>query len=674
MMSPPAQTSMPLAVLADDDPLQRTLMSQALQAAGYRVIAVDNGAAAIEQVRSNAPAIVFLDVQMPELTGIEACRAIRAGLGDRAPPIVVVTSCDRDEDIADGFAVGACDYLIKPVNWTVFKHRVNGWLATHVAQRDAVAQAPRRLTVARDGTVLHDSANASAAAIAGGLSELLEPAFAEQLLLCVRKALKTRAPARCSFGAYDAEVQAAGRDRATIVLDTGEQRAATAAELFKLAYLDPRTGLPNRHLLEKTALEALTQAQLRGLQMTLLCTAPAVLRVDSSSATESQLRQGLEQAAARLRAIGAVVLHDMPEQQAEPIACIDSSYLAVLVHDTAAVAARSDVIAEVTQILTRAWPPIGPGTAAPLVGRAVFPRDGTTLEALLQVATLRTFEQSPAVTLGNQRFDGDQDLPDELRADLAAELAAAVEHHQICLHYQPRVCIQSGQVLGAEALLRWQHPLRGPLVARELLRVAELTGLTARVTDWALHAAITQSTAWSQQRATRVPVSVNISAQQLAKPDFAANLIAQLAAASLDPGLLELEVGEVFLDVNDAISAQLLELRTAGVGLIVDDFGHGRVALSALRRLRIDGFKVNHALLRELQSKGDSGIYDLAASIARVRHAVLIAKGIENATELALAASKGCDQAQGFHICQPLPAAEFERFALAAATRKAAAS
>ncbi len=144
MMSPPAQTALPLAVLADDDPLQRTLMSQALLAAGYRVIAVDNGAAAVEQVRSTAPAIVFLDVQMPELTGIEACREIRAGLGDRAPPVVVVTSCDRDEDIADGFAVGACDYLIKPVNWTVFKHRVNGWLATHVAQREAVAQAPRQ--------------------------------------------------------------------------------------------------------------------------------------------------------------------------------------------------------------------------------------------------------------------------------------------------------------------------------------------------------------------------------------------------------------------------------------------------------------------------------------------------------------------------------------------------
>jgi len=167
-------------------------------------------------------------------------------------------------------------------------------------------------------------------------------------------------------------------------------------------------------------------------------------------------------------------------------------------------------------------------------------------------------------------------------------------------------------------------------------------------------------------------VSVNISATQLARADFAASLIAMLAESGLDPALLEIEVSEIYLNVNDAISAQLLELRTAGVGLIVDDFGHGRIALSALRRLRIDGFKVNHATLRESHSPGDSGIYDLAASIARVRHAVLIGKGIESAAELALAASKGCDQAQGFHLCQPLPAVEFERFVHSTASTAAA--
>ena len=666
------QRTAPLAVLADDDPLQRTLMEQALTAAGYRVVAVDNGAAAVEQVRTLAPAIVFLDVQMPELTGIEACREIRSKLGDRAPPIVVVTSCDRDEDIADGFAVGACDYLIKPVNWTVFKHRVNGWLTAHQSQQETIADAPRILSVARDGTVLGDSADTSAAALHRSLDDLLEPAFAEQLNLCVRKVLKSRTPANCSFGPWDAAVQAEGRERARIVLTSGEQRASADADLFNLAYLDPRTELPNRHLFEKTAKEALTQARLRDLRLTLVCVAPEILRLSTTPRIERTLRESLAAMSATLRRIDAVVLHSTGTHDSAPLACLDGTYLLVMIQDPPTSDARSNVIAQIVDILTTQAFECGDDHSGRPAGRAVFPRDADTLDALVQAAVLGTLNPPTELTLATARSSDDQDLPDHLRADLAAELAAALEQGQICLHYQPRVCVQTRKVLGAEALLRWQHTLRGPIVAREVLRIAEITGLTARITDWALRAAIAQASQWAKQRTTRIPVSVNISAQQLGRPDFATTLIAMLADVGLDPALLEIEIGEIYLDVNDAISAQLLELRTAGVGLIVDDFGHGRVALSALRRLRIDGFKVDHAKLRELQASGDSGIYDLAASIARVRHAALIGKGIESATELAIAAAKGCDQVQGFHICQPLPASECERF-VAAALRTAVA-
>ena len=434
---------------------------------------------------------------------------------------------------------------------------------------------------------------------------------------------------------------------------------------MRLAYLEPRTELPNRHLFTKTATEALIEAQLRGRRLTLLCIAPEYLKTAGSPRTDVAVRDSLARLVEGLRPFDGLVQHATTEQRASPLACIDGAYLVVLVQDPASAAAKTSLVANIVAALEAGVPTVAHHDKDQTIGQACFPRDGNTIESLLQSAILATLEVTTVAKT-------DAKLADDLRDDLGAELSDALDRDQICLYYQPRVCIRTQQVLGAEALLRWQHPLRGPLVARELLRIAELTGLTARVTGWALRAAVAQAAAWSSLRETRIPVSVNISATQLARPDFANELIALLAEAGLDPALLEIEVGEVYLDVNDAISAQLLELRAAGVGLIVDDFGHGRIALSALRRLRIDGFKVNHVTLRELQAEGDSGIYDLAASIARVRHAVLIGKGIENAAELALAAAKGCDQAQGFHICQPLPASDFARFARAAIPTAAA--
>jgi len=166
---------------------------------------------------------------------------------------------------------------------------------------------------------------------------------------------------------------------------------------------------------------------------------------------------------------------------------------------------------------------------------------------------------------------------------------------------------------------------------------------------------------------------VNTTHHQLARPDFARRLTDQVAALGLDPALIEIEIGEDCLDISEALLAQLLLLRGAGIGLIVDNFGAGRASLGTLRRLRIDGFKMDHTRLRTpSQSGDDSGIYALTSSIARARDACVIAKGIETAEELALARARGCDQAQGFHLCQPLSVAEFEHYLARAGSAAAA--
>jgi EAL domain-containing protein (putative c-di-GMP-specific phosphodiesterase class I) len=248
-------------------------------------------------------------------------------------------------------------------------------------------------------------------------------------------------------------------------------------------------------------------------------------------------------------------------------------------------------------------------------------------------------------------------------ADLAGELRHALAEGQILLHYQPRIDIATRQVAGAEALLRWQHPLRGLLTADVLIATAESAGEAGRITDWALEEACRQASLWARELPFPLCLSVNTSESQLTRPDFASRLIEHVTGLGLDPALLEIEIDEQFLDISESVLAQLIELRHAGIGLIVDDFSAGRASLGTIRRLRIDGFKMDYARLRADSKSGDaSGIYALTTSIARARQACVIAKGVETAEELAIARSRGCSQAQGFHLCQPLPAAEFERF------------
>ena len=158
-------------------------------------------------------------------------------------------------------------------------------------------------------------------------------------------------------------------------------------------------------------------------------------------------------------------------------------------------------------------------------------------------------------------------------------------------------------------------------------------------------------------------MSINLSEEQLIRPNFSESVIAILEELNMNPASIELEMREALLDCTDRSLRQLQQLCGVGVGIIVDDFGSDRTSLMTLRRLRIDGFKVNHDLARAGSFSGEeSGVYSIAVAIAEARNAVLIAKGIESAEELAFVKSRRCDQAQGFHICQPLPAEDFRRY------------
>jgi EAL domain-containing protein (putative c-di-GMP-specific phosphodiesterase class I)/PleD family two-component response regulator len=659
-----------MALVADDDPGQRLLMEQALRQAEFSVVAVADGAAAVAEAIGGTHAIIFLDVVMPGRTGHEACREIRAALGGRCPPIIIVTSQEADDAIAEGFAAGATDYLIKPVNWTLLRHRVRGWLAAHRAAQEttppgtAPAQA-RTLSVARDGAVLADSEAGAARDGPRDLASVLPPPLAAQVMVCVRKVLKTRVPTELAWGQSEVQVSAEGRDRATLRISTGAAAANASAELYRLAFLDALTGLPNRHLFARTAEGALREARLRGRGLALLCvTFDPLPALPPEHPELGRITRALADGmVARLRGSDHLVRFDGGDDDRIPVASADGLNFLVLLSNPNA----RDAIDAVTARIQEACDATAAGGAArlglaPRIGVARFPEDAEQLPVLIDRAVHAAGEARRYGDAGPRRATI-WAVSADVQADMATELRDALAAGQLRLDYQPRIDLRTSRVAGAEALLRWQHPFRGLLTAQALLPAATAAGEDLRLCDWALGQACRQAAAWARELPFPLRVSVNTTRHQLARPEFARRLTDQVADLGLDPALIEIEIGEDCLDVSEALLAQLLLLRDAGIGLIVDDFGAGRASLGTLRRLGIAGFKMDHTRLgAPSQSSDDSGIYALTRSIAKARAACVIAKGIETAEELALARARGCDQAQGFHLCQPLSVAEFEHY------------
>jgi EAL domain-containing protein (putative c-di-GMP-specific phosphodiesterase class I)/DNA-binding response OmpR family regulator/GGDEF domain-containing protein len=640
-------------LVADDDPGHRLLLEQALARAGVVVRFVADGAAALAAAADCRPDLILLDIDMPGLDGIETCRRLRAHLAGRCPPIIMVASHGGNEAITEAFAVGATDYLIKPLNWTLLRHRVRGWLAA--GAEAAGAAAARTLVVSRRGQVLADSRGVSGAPRAGtSLAELFEPALVQHLLTGVRKALKSREPVRLQFGSSHIEVTATGREQARLTVTSGEAAAADAGELFRLAYLDQITGLPNRHLFERTAAAALVQARLHETGLALLCVIVDPLpRLPTDGPEFRQLGRSLADAlVARLRDADHLVRYDQSGVAPGPVASADSLHFLLLLANTGPeavpavmrrVAATCDAV---TETLGRPVP------LRPRFGVARFPEDATSVPALMDcalgAANLAGYGDEPGRPAAAPRTPG--------QADLASELRQALARGAVSLYFQPRAELATGQVTGVEALLRWQDPLRGLLTGQAVLQLAEAAGVALALADWALATACQQAADWSRSLPVPPRVAVNTPARQLANPDFAADLVARLTALDLDPARIEIEVPESALGAGPGVVRQLVALCDAGIPLVIDDFDAGTASLAMLRRLRIDAFKIHVATLRAATEPGSAAAdCGLIVSIARAQRAAVIVKCVESADDLALARARGCDQAQGFQLCQPLP-------------------
>jgi EAL domain-containing protein (putative c-di-GMP-specific phosphodiesterase class I) len=246
---------------------------------------------------------------------------------------------------------------------------------------------------------------------------------------------------------------------------------------------------------------------------------------------------------------------------------------------------------------------------------------------------------------------------------LEGEVRHATEREEFIVYYQPQIDLRSGRIIGAEALVRWQHPQRGLLAPAEFLQAASDTGMIRTIDEWMLRTACRQNRAW-QQRGLAVPrVSINVSNSLFHGSTLLKAVEDTFAETGLAPDRLELELTESIAMRNvDTSITVLQQLRTMGVQLAIDDFGTGYSSLSYLQRLPVNRVKIDQSFVRELLSLVQP--VPIVRAIIAMAHSLqleVLAEGVEDERQRSILMTEGCDQAQGFLFGRPMPAAEFER-------------
>ena len=252
------------------------------------------------------------------------------------------------------------------------------------------------------------------------------------------------------------------------------------------------------------------------------------------------------------------------------------------------------------------------------------------------------------------------------RLEIEADLRHAIERHQLRVHFQPIVDLQSGGFHGMEALVRWQHPVRGLLPPSEFISIAEESGLIVPLGRYVLERSCQQVAQWQREFPAHLPlqVSVNLSPRQFDDPNLIYDVAAVLRAASIDPASLKLEVTEGLIMRNTEKSIEILRrLKDFGVAIAIDDFGTGHSSLSYLRRLPLDVLKIDRSFVQGIgQNTEDDAIARAIISLAQSLGLSVTAEGIETPEQASLLREWSCNSGQGYLFSRPLAPEDFPAF------------
>ena len=622
------------------------------------------------------PDVVLLDLNLPDSAGcstVERCRALIEA------PIVVLTGMDDGAAIQEAIQSGAEDYLTKGGDGAALRKAVRYAMLRY--QRDTDARlAAIVFTHAREGIMITSAdgkildVNDAFTRITGyDRDEVLGPN--PRIRSSGRPGNDDYADmGRCLMehghwygdvwnrrknGEVYAEMQtisavrdAKGSTRLYVALFSDITALKEhQSQLEHIAHYDALTHLPNRVLLADRLHQAMTQTQRRGQLL-------AVAYLDLDGFKTINDRHGHEAGDQLLISLSSRMKSALRE--GDTLARLGGDEFVAVLLDLPDVASSEPML---TRLLTAAAQPVQLGEhtlqVSASLGVTFYPQtEDVDADLLLRQADQAMYQAKLAGKNRYHVFDAEQDRSVRGHHESVERIRIALTDGELVLHYQPKVNMRSGQVIGVEALIRWQHPQRGLLPPAQFLPVIEDHPLAIDIGEWVINTALTQIGIWNEME-LKLPVSVNVGARQLQQANFVTRLREIMARhPHIKPSSLELEVLETSALEDLVHVSQVIEsCRQMGVTFALDDFGTGYSSLTYLKRLQVNLLKIDQSFVRDmLDDPDDLAILEGVIGLASAFRRQVIAEGVETAAHGTLLLQLGCELAQGYGIARPMPA------------------
>ncbi|HEY6896763.1 MAG TPA: EAL domain-containing protein [Rhodocyclaceae bacterium] len=434
------------------------------------------------------------------------------------------------------------------------------------------------------------------------------------------------------------------------------ERKRSEEKIRGLAYFDQLTGLHNRFSLHQRLNQAVGLAQRHELRLGLMLIDLDNFKTINDTQGHHTGDQLLVQVAERL---GKSV------RQSDLVARLGGDEFVILLPD---IDSPTDVAHVADKILASISAPyVIDGQefrTSPSIGICLYPDDAAESQELIKKADVAMYH-AKANGRGNYQFFTEEMQQAALhRLSIEADLRTALKEQQFVLHYQPQLDLRNGQLVGVEALIRWQHPERGLVPPMDFIPIAEETGQIAEIGDWVLQEACRQLANWRDGGIDGISVSVNLSPGQFLDPALADRIHALLRQYGLGTDKLDIEITEsMSMESPNESVALMNELRARGLSLSIDDFGTGYSSLAYLKLFPISTLKIDRSFVKDIETDpNDADICDVTVLLAHKLGLTVTAEGVETAAQLKYLLSIGCEKIQGYLISKPLPAAEVEAF------------
>ena len=674
-------------LIVDDNEMNRDMLARRLARSGYLVDVVESAEQLMQRVKQNTVDLVLLDIEMPEISGLDALKTLRESHSPVDLPIIMVTAKSQSEDVVKALNLGANDYLTKPVDLPVALARI-GTQLSHKRAQEALRESEERYALAARGAndglwdwniqTGHVYYSPRWKAMLGWHENEIgngPDEWFNRIHDADRKRVKEEITAHRNGSTphFESEHRMLHKDgtfrwmlnRGLAVFDDSGKTlrmAGSQTDITERKVSDPLTGLPNRLLFidrlgrlikhakrRKDALFAILFLDLDGFKM---------INDSMGHLIGDQLLLGVANRLEKcLRSTDTVARLG----ESFTVARLGGDEFTVLLDD---LKDPNDAKSAADRLMKALAPPFILGGkevfTSVSIGIALSNTAYEHAEDMLRDADTAMYR---AKSLGKARFevfDADMRASVLARLQLETDLRGALEREEFRNFYQPIVSLDSGQIVGFEALLRWQHPTRGLLGPEEFILVAEETGLIRELGWWNLREACRQMSDWRTGPNGRpdLIISVNLSAKQFLQPNLVVDIRKLLHELSLSPDALKLEITESAVMADPSAAVEMLQqIKSIGIHLAIDDFGTGYSSLSYLHRFPLDTLKIDRSFIRDMQEDGEG--MEIARTILPMANNLrldVVAEGVETLEQVALLKQLHCKYAQGYYFSKPLSA------------------